>query len=255
MKKEFVIFALIILFIMNFTGCINFSGDSSDPEVKSYFENEYTANDNTILSVSTTNGAISITSWDGDTITLNATKRSRYGKDDLDNAKIIVTEDANQISIGIQHSQPINSRAVDLDIKIPNNVSVKSASSTNGAITVEDVEGYIKATTTNGRIDVKGTTGIDDLKTTNGRITAEIFDIQDDVDIQTTNGRITLFIKPTLNASIQIATTNGEITIEGDFITITESSSKSYKGIIGSGGNFINVVTTNGAINIDELDT
>ena len=236
MKKEFVIFALIILFIMNFTGCINFSGDSSGPEVKSYFEDEYTANNDTILSVSTTNGAISITSWDGDTITLNATKRSRYGKDDLDNAEIIVAEDANQIYISIQHSQPINSRAVDLDIKIPNNASVKSASSTNGAITVEDVEGYIKATTTNGRI------------------TAEIFDIQDDVDIQTTNGRITLFVKPTLNASIQIATTNGEITIVGAFITITESSSKSYKGIIGSGGNLINVVTTNGAINIDELD-
>jgi len=133
-------------------------------------------------------------------------KISRYGEDDLKNAEIIVTENGNEITIKVQHTQPIRSRAVDLDIKIPYNVKVESASTTNGpiqitntmentvltttngAINVEDVDGYVKATTTNGGIEIKGTTGIDDLNSENGGITAEIFDIQEDVDIECTNG-------------------------------------------------------------------
>ena len=74
-----------------------------------------------------------------------------------------------------------------------------------------------------------------------------------DVNILTTNGGIDLYIKPTLNSSIQIFTTNGGISVEGDFISATESSSKSFKGTIGSGGNTINIVTTNGGIKIFEL--
>jgi len=74
-------------------------------------------------------------------------------------------------------------------------------------------------------------------------ITAEIFDIQEDVDIECTNGGITLYIKPAINASIQISTSNGGITVDDTFITVTESTYNSFKGTIGSGGNSINVVT------------
>lgn len=272
MKKELVAVAFIILIIIGFSGCIDIGGETPGPEVREYFESEYDASDNTILSVSTVNGAISVTSWIGEKITLNATKRSRYGVDDLKKAEIIVTENSNQITIQIQHSQPIRSRAVDLDIKIPYNIIVKSASSingpiqitntkgnvilttTNGPINVDGVDGYVRASSTNGGIETKGTKGIDDLTTTNGRISAEIFDIQDDVDIQCNNGGITLYIKPTINASIQISTTNGGITVDDAFISVIESLSKSFKGIIGSGGNSINVVTTNGGITINELE-
>ena len=271
MKKELVVVVFIILITIGFSGCINVSNETPGPEVIEYFEDEYDASDDTILSVSTTNGEISITTWDGEKITLNATKISRYGEDDLKNAEIIVTENGNEITIKVQHTQPIRSRAVDLDIKIPYNVKVESASTTNGpiqitntmgntvltttngAINVEDVDGYVKATTTNGGIEIKGTTGIDDLNSENGGITAEIFDIQEDVDIECTNGCITLHIKPTINASIQISTSTGGITVDDTFITVTESTYNSFKGTIGRGGNSINVVTINGDIKIDEL--
>jgi hypothetical protein len=272
MKKELVVVAFVILIIIGLSGCIDLGVKTPGPEVRGFIYSEYDASDNTILSVSTVNGAISIISWFGENISLNATKRSTYGEDDLDKAEIVVTENGNEITIEIKHTQPIRSRAVDLDIKIPYNVTVKSASSTNGPIEitntkgnivltntngpidVEDVDGYVKATTTNGGIDIVGTTGIDDLISTNGGISAEIFDIQKDVDIQTTNGGITLYINPTINASIQISTTNGGITVDDAFITVIEPTSKFFEGIIGSGGNSINIVTTNGGIKISELE-
>jgi len=272
MKKEFVVVVFVILIIIGLSGCVDLGVKKPGPEVRGFIYSEYDASDNTILSVSTVNGEISITSWSGEKISLNATKRSTYGEDDLDKAEIVVTENGNEITIEIKHAQPIRTRAVDLDIKIPYNVTVKSASSTNGPIEisntkgntvltntngpidVEDVEGYVKATTTNGDIDISGTTGVDDLISTNGGISAEIFDIEKDVDIQTTNGGIDLYINPMLNSSIQISTINGGITIIGDFINETESSFKSFKGTIGSGGYTINVVTVNGGVKIYELD-
>jgi len=253
MKKVLFAVALLILISVVFSGCINFDSTPPGPEVISYFEDEYDADENSILSVSTVNGKISITSWDGEKIALNATKRSKYGEDDLENAEIVVSENGDEINIEIQHSTPIRSRAVDLVIKIPNNVTVKSVSSTNGAITVENVDGYVDATTTNGGIEIKGTTGIGNLVSSNGGITAELFDIKEDIDIENTNGGVTLFINPIINASIQISTTNGGITVEGEFITETESTYNSFIGILGSGGNSINVVTTNGGITINEL--
>ena len=272
MKKELAAIALIIFITIGFSGCIDINNETPGPEVREYFEDEYDASDDKILSVSTVNGAISITSWVGEKITLNATKRSKYGEDDLKNAEIIVTENGNEITIEIQHTQTIRSRAVDIDLKIPYNVTVESASSTNGPIQINntkgntvltntngpinvvDVDGYAKATTSNGAISIKGTTGINDLISTNGVISAEIFDIQRDVDIQCENGGINLYIKPTMNASIQISTISGGINVDDTFITVTESTSISFKGIIGSGGNSINVVTTNGGITINELE-
>jgi len=272
MKKELVAVAFIILIIIGLSGCIDLGVETPGPEVRGYIKSEYDASNNTILSVSTVNGAISITSWVGENITLNATKRSTYGEDDLDKAEIVVKENGNEITFEIQHTRPIRTRAVDLDIKIPYNVTVKSALSTNGPIqitdtkgnivltntngpiNVEDVDGYVKATTTNGGIDIAGTTGVNDLISTNGGISAEIFDIEKDVDIQSTNGGITLYINPTINVSIQISTTNGGITVDNDFITVIESTSKFFEGIVGSGGNFINIVTTNGGIKINELE-
>ncbi len=270
--KLFTAFLIVILIVAGFCGCIDLVSEKPGPEVKEYFEDEYLATNNTVLSFSTVNGAISVSSWDGVNITLNATKRSRYGYDDLKNAEIIVSENNNEITIEIQHVQPIRSRAVDLDIKIPYNVTVKSASSingpiqitntkgntvfstTNGAIIAEGIDGYVKASTTNGGIDIKSTTGVGDLTTTNGGISAEIFDIKDDIDIQSTNGGITVYINPTINVSIEITTTNGDISAYDSIISVTESSSKYLKGTIGNGGNKINIKTTNGGIKVFKLE-
>jgi hypothetical protein len=271
--KLFTLFLIIIITFIGFSGCIDLNGEKPGPEVREYFEDEYRSGNESTLIVSTVNGAISITSWDGINITLNATKKSRYGYDDLKKADIIVTEENNDITIKIQHVQPIKSRSVDLDIKIPYNVTLKSATSingpvqitntkgdtvlsnTNGPIIAEGIDGYVKASTTNGGVDLKSTTGVDDLTTTNGRISAEIFHIRNNIDIESTNGGITVYINPIINASIEITTTNGDISIYDSFISVDESSNKYLRGNIGNSGYKINIVTKNGNIKVNKLET
>lgn len=142
--------------------------------LRNFFNTEYITNNNTTLSVTTVNGEIKITTWDGDNVTLNATKQSRRGYEDLENVEIVVTENNDKIIIEIQQFESIYECAVDLDILVPHSVTVESATSTNGPIqisgtkgniiilttngpiTIENVDGYAKASSTNGGIDIQG---------------------------------------------------------------------------------------------------
>ena len=54
---------------------------------------------NDTLKVTNVNGQIEINAYDGDTVALEAVKKSRFGKEELDKVEIVVTESDNEIRI------------------------------------------------------------------------------------------------------------------------------------------------------------
>jgi len=266
MKKHYFIFVIFVGFIISgLSGCVG-------PKVTDYFNGEYETNENTILKVTTLNGQIELTSWDGDTVLFNAIKKSKFGQDELDNIKINVIESENRIEIEAKYvGQRTTTPSVDMNIKVPRNITVESAKTSNGAvqisetkgdiitttsngvIIIENVDGYVSATTSNGRIEVNGTTGIKDLKTSNGGIFAEIYDFQENLSVSTSNGGITIFMNPSLNTFIELTTSNGQITISGISLNFTISEEKHKMGRLGEGGNTIDIHTSNGNINLHKL--
>jgi DUF4097 and DUF4098 domain-containing protein YvlB len=266
-KRFFVIFIVLILTFIGFSGCIG-------SRYTEYFNDEYEVNENTILKVSTINGQIEILGWDEDKISFNAVMKSSVSREDLDLVEIDVNEMEDEIEIeayytGTRASQP----SVDMNIKIPEYVIVDRVSTSNGAIQISDVhgdiiaqtsnggifidnvEGYVQATTSNGKIEIEDTKGVMDLKSSNLGIDAEIFDFQDDIEISTSNGGITLYINPLLNADLDISTSNGYITIDDDLnITMLVSEEKQKEGQLGDGGNEIYIHTSNGNIKIQKLN-
>jgi DUF4097 and DUF4098 domain-containing protein YvlB len=272
MKIYHIAFLMLAVFLVTaFSGCTEYGPEYGSEEIED-FNGEYEAGNDTVLMVTNVNGQIKINSWEGDTITLEATKRTRYGKDELDKVEIIVTESDDEIKIETTFNTFEDDRvSVDMDINVPNNVPVDlvkttngniqildtkgdtTVVSTNGAIVIRNVDGYVKASTTNGAIDIRGTTGIDDLETTNGKIDAQIFDFKDDVDIKCTNGGITLSIDPSLNADIEAKTTNGDISVNDIALVLTGIERTHMEAILGNGGNKIYIKTTNGNVNLNEL--
>ena len=251
----------------SFSGCTE-----QGPEVTDYFNGEYEAGDNTVLKVTSVNGQIKINSWEGDTVKLDAIKRSRFDREELEKVEIEVTEGDNEIKIEVKYLDPGDARvSVDMNIKVPDNIIVDyaktsngdiqisgtkgdtEASSSNGAIIIDGVDGYVKASTSNGGIDIKGTTGIDDLETSNGAINAEIFDFQKDVDIKTSNGGITVYINPSLDADIEMGTSNGKISVNDVTLALTSSEENYMKGTLGEGGDKLSIKTTNGNVNLNKL--
>jgi DUF4097 and DUF4098 domain-containing protein YvlB len=266
MKKQLSIFGIILLLLLaGLTGCIGL--------VSKEFNAEYIANENTILKVTNINGEIKIVSWNSNNVSIHAVTESFQGNDELEKIRIEVVEINDLIDIETKFLGTGSVKAsTDMTIKVPTFITVDNvttsngevrisgtkgnitAHSSNGDMIIEDVDGYVKVSSSNGKIEVKETTGIDDLHTSNGEIHTEIFDFKDDVNITSSNGKITVYINPSLNADIEMRTSNGDISMSGVTLTITRSEEKHMEGTLGEGGNKIFIQTSNGDIQLYNLE-
>ena len=266
MKKQLLIFAIILLLIIiGLSGCLG--------QVSKEFNSEYEANENTILMITNINGDVEITSWDSNTVTLDAETSSKQGNDELDKIQIDVVESDSVIDIETTFLGPGNVEAsTDMTLKTPSFVTVDmvttsngdvrvtgtkgntTAHSSNGKITIADVDGYVTARSSNGDIEIKKTTGIADLDTSNGDIYVEIFSFKKNISIDTSNGGITVYINPLLNSDIEMETSNGQISIIEVLLNLTISEEENKVGKLGDGGNKLDIHTSNGDINIHKLN-
>lgn len=277
------------------------------------FTKTYKVKPGTKLTVSNRNGKIEIEKWDREEVEVFAKIGSNQSIEELEKVNIEVSlEEGMEISTTYSGEETKENKKdfgiwdiikqilkgsfaggkihVDYEIKVPDNVIVSEAKSTNGRIQlkqtkgpselhttngeikVETSEGNVKAKTTNGRIeiaDVKGlvsaksTNGsikvnsekIQEIKTTNGNIDAALKETtEEDAELRTTNGSITLQLPSSFNATLELSTTNGGIETENiDLEIISQKKNKYIKGKIGKGGAEIKAKTTNGRIKIYKL--
>ncbi len=96
-----------------------------------------------------------------------------------------------------------NGKLVASDISVKDNFVVET---TNGGITIREIQGEIIAYTTNGAVLVENIQGNVELDTTNGTITAN--DVDGDMLADTTNGKI---IATRISGDVEADTTNGAI--------------------------------------------
>jgi len=266
MEKKVIICGIIILFfVVRLSGCFG-------PQVTDYFNESYAVSEQTILTVTNINGQVEITSWDGNNVTINAVKKSSFGQEELDKIDINVTYLGIYLNIQTKYPDLSTIRgSVDMNIKVPRSVHIESVTTSNGAIQITDtngnistsssngaiiintVNGYVSAETSNGRIDIKGTTGLRNIQTSNGAITVEVAHLKDNINIDTSNGPITVYINPLLNATIDMTTSNGQITFEGIPLNVQLLEQSHVIGSLGSDGRKIEIRTSNGKIQLLKL--
>lgn len=270
-KYQVVLSLFLVLLIAIFSGCTAPLLEEG-PEITESFYAEYEIVNNTVVNVENINGNIQINKWDGDRVVLDAVKKTRFGEDELDKVEIIATQDDTKLRIEVKHAVEWARVSVDIDIKVPDNVTVDyvrtsngnvqisgvegdvEASSSNGNVIVTYVNGYVKASTSNGNIEIRDTTGVQDLKTSNGAILAEISGTRDDVDITSLNGKITVYLNPAMNIDIKGSVSNGRISTDDLAMNLTTMKEHYIEGKLGDGGNKIFMSVSNGNINLDKLD-
>jgi DUF4097 and DUF4098 domain-containing protein YvlB len=257
-----------VIIVTCLSGCTGIN-----PEVTEFFNEEYQIDEESTLSISNVNGQIEVSDSSNDNLIIDAVKRTRHGEDELKNMEINVTKSGNQFVVTTIYDKGWNVKvSVDINIKIPNTVSITSVETTNGAIQLsnakgnatltssngpiiaENINGYITASTSNGDIQVKNTTGTGNLETHNGRITVDILNIQEDIEISTSNGRITTYINPNLDIEIDATTSNGVISMTGLTLNITTSEDTHFQGIQGNGTYKVELKTSNGEIRIHKKE-
>jgi hypothetical protein len=145
-----------------------------------------------------------------------------------------------------------NDVAVRFTVHLPKGVPI-DASTVNGGLEIDGVSAPVEAATVNGRIAVNTSKGPVQATTVNGNIEAIMQDLTDgDVRLTTVNGSVTAGLPARINANIDAETVNGRV--ETDFpVKITgKISPRHLRGMIGSGGRTLKLVTVNGSITLHE---
>jgi len=124
------------------------------------------------------------------------------------------------------------------------------AHTSNGRIKLENIYGLASAITSNGSIQIFNSVNIGKVKTSNGSIKAHLINMNNDIDISSSNGSITVYLTKTLDADVKATTSNGKIKLHDFPITVNDISKTRISGLIGNGGNLLELKTSNSNIHI-----
>lgn len=253
----------LILTLLALVGC-------SEPLVTEEIKESYTVKPNTILEIYNPNGSVSVSIWDGDSVEIEAVKKSYHGVDALEEVDIFISI-AEVMKIETEHPPGRNTVTVNYEIKIPwdvrlgvvecsnGNISVNGVTgnpdlrTSNGNIEAISVQGVVYASGSNGNITVTESKSIGFLRTSNGNIEAELESLREDVSIRTSNGSITFYASSELEANISAATSNGTVSVSDLSIETVELEQTILTGTMNGGGRKVDLTTSNGSIELRQL--
>jgi len=205
----------------------------------------------------------------------------------LDSIHLQNGKSAGTLEIEVQIPRKCSRRAVaHLEVRVPRATRISSSStngkisveglersirarSSNGSISICDVNGDIDVTTanakvacrctrgrlharsSNGKIEVGGHTGSIDASTSNGVIKATVDALGEaGILLSTSNGRIVLELPDATDADVDIRVENGHIRNDLDLEETASNGDGRVRGRIGKGGIPIRLRTSNGTISL-----
>ena len=205
------------------------------------------------------NGGVSVKGWDQSQVLVRA--RVQTGAPTEAEARSL----AQQIRIEtggakIFASGPERQRNYHWDVSyevfVPRRADL-SVETTNGGISIADVNGRINFTALNGGVVLKKVGGDVRGSTTNGGLVIELSGDRWDgesLDVHTTNGGVVMSVPENYSAHLQTGTVNGNVSV--DFpITVQGKITKQIALNLGSGGAPIKAMTTNGGVRLQRISS
>jgi hypothetical protein len=238
------------------------------------FKYSYKVNPGARISAESFNGAIDIESWDRSEVEITGRKYAS-SEDALRDIRIETSNAPEMVTVRVFRPKSDDSgwsrggAGAKMTIRVPRKVQLDRVATSNGSVSIADVDGNARVTTSNGRIRVtnltgrleattsnggieaSGLTAASDLRTSNGPINATFprFTNQD-ITASTSNGPITLRLPEGVNADLRATTSNGSVRSDYDVTTRGSIGKNRLEGRIGEGGASIRLNTSNGPIRI-----
>jgi hypothetical protein len=140
---------------------------------------------------------------------------------------------------------------VSYRLSVPTQMSL-TLESTNGGISVSDVDGRIDFRTVNGGVKLSGLAGEVTGRTSNGGVDVDLSGttwLGTGLDVQTSNGGVRLRLPESYSARLEVGTINGGFDI--DFpVTVHGRMDRQISATLGAGGPLIRVKTNNGGVKL-----
>ncbi len=231
------------------------------------FENTYATGAEVEVSVSNTNGSVSVGVWDRDAVELVAVKAVDSGsegdaRETFERLEIEVDESAGRLEIATKNPTRSSgfldwllgrshNATVTYQLRVPAGARL-DLRTVNGNVDT-DGAGRQRLRSTNGRIQVERGHAAVEAHTTNGPIKVELARVPaaTDVKLGSTNGGLTLALPDAARATIDAKTVNGRVSSDLPVTVHGASSRRSLRGELNGGGpGEIELRTTNGGIRI-----
>lgn len=125
------------------------------------------------------------------------------------------------------------------------------ASTVNGSVTVAD-GGDVSASTTNGSVTVAASGGPVRARSVNGSIVASVGSLAPGAEVTLTsvNGSVSAMVPRTLNAAVDLGTTNGRLASDFPLGALTARTHRVH-AVLGAGGTPVVLRTVNGSVRLE----
>lgn len=248
-RRRSVLAGAVAALSIGIAGCLGLN----QAEVSETFERVKPIPDGAEVSVSTPTGNVAVTSHEGTELQIAGEKSVRGDESDLDRVSVTVDSGPETI-ITAEIEEPGffgGGGACDLDIKVPEGITVTSAATENGQVSVQDtmgdltavsdngnvevenVQGYVSGSVENGTVSIRGTTGLRGAEATNGTVDVDVHDIRDSVSVTTNNGGITVSVGDSLACGVVLSADNGGVNLEDVELEVSEQSDDRVEGQLG----------------------
>jgi DUF4097 and DUF4098 domain-containing protein YvlB len=127
------------------------------------------------------------------------------------------------------------------------------AHTSNGHVRAERIDGSIEADTRNGSVTIDATRVDKSIRIETSNNSVELTlppQFSNSVHVQTSNSSITLRMSASINARVSARTTNSSIDTDFEVRAQGELSKNRLEGVIGNGGQLIDLATSNGSIHL-----
>ena len=171
-----------------------------------------------VVKVSLLNGSITVTSYDGKDVIVEAKTRNdneapaRAGgmkRVPMTATGLSVEEENNQVDIGAQSVQ----RTIDITLQVPRRTSLHLKTVNNGDISVTGVDGEIDVDDVNGEVTLKNISGNAVAHALNGRllVTFDRINPQKAMAFSSLNGDVDVTFPPDLKANVSMSSDRGDV--------------------------------------------
>src|SRR5215467_13251096 len=218
------------------------------------FRQSFALNPNGRVVIQNLYGDVQIQAWDRDQVLVQAIKKSTDSRR-LDDAQIVVDSSYEKLSVRTQYtgSDAEHPASVDYRIMVPRRANLENIKLINGGLCITGVAGPVKASSVNGSIHAERLEGQADLSTINGQLEAafEKLTRANGITLSSVNGAIRLSIPAGSAATLDASNLSGGI--ESKFGHAQRSSGGNrLHAQVRRGGAPIRVKNINGGISIRE---
>lgn len=190
------------------------------------------------LKVQLVTGSIKVVGSTGSDVVINATPRNEEDNDRRSNVngmkriasgggfEVTAKEADNNVTINTGNPN----KAVDLELKIPQDVKLKLGTVNDGEINVENLVGELEISNTNEKITLTNISGSVVANTVNGDIVVTFNKVDPNAPMafSTLNGDVSVTLPATTKANLKMKSDNGEIYSDFD-VVIDKTPEKTEK--------------------------